>query len=59
MSREAPMPPALHFRIQPADRRALERIAAKDGRTVSSLVRKIVGDWLKRSEPALPGNKSQ
>jgi hypothetical protein len=50
MSREQPLPPALHFRIEPADRRALERIARHERTTVSQLLRKMVADWLRSQQ---------
>jgi hypothetical protein len=35
------------IRLEPAIRAALERAAKDDARTVSSLVQKIIADWLK------------
>jgi hypothetical protein len=39
--------PSLGIRVQPATKEALERAAAEDVRSVSSLVEKILVDWLK------------
>jgi hypothetical protein len=35
------------IRLEPVVRAALERAAKDDARTVSSLVQKIIADWLK------------
>lgn len=36
-----------YIRLDPATKRALERIAASDERPLSALLRKIIADWLK------------
>jgi predicted transcriptional regulator len=41
-------PPALHIRMPPWLRRALEQAAKAEDRPVSALARRIIADWLKR-----------
>ena len=53
MTRTDPVPPALHFRIEPDDRRTLESVARHERTTVSQLLRKIVADWIRTNELAL------
>lgn len=45
-------PPPLSIRLDPAQRRELERAAKADARTFSSLVRKIFADWLAAQKQA-------
>lgn len=40
-------PPSLGVRVQPETKDALERAAADDDRTVSSLVERILKEWLR------------
>jgi hypothetical protein len=40
--------PSLGVRVQPATKAALEKAAAEDLRTVSSLVEKILIEWLRK-----------
>ena len=37
------------IRLEPEERDALERAAAADGRTMSSLARKIIVEWLRKN----------
>lgn len=39
--------PSLGVRVDPVVKAALEKAALDDARTVSSLVQKIIADWLK------------
>lgn len=39
--------PSLGVRVQPETKAALERAAAEDDRTVSSLVERILKEWLR------------
>jgi len=41
------------IRLAEEDRRALERAAQADDRTVSALTRKIISDWLRKQPKAL------
>jgi len=40
------------IRLAEEDRRALERAAQADDRTVSALTRKIISDWLRKQSKA-------
>jgi hypothetical protein len=46
--------PNLTIRMPANDRKTLERLATRDGRTLSSLVRKILADWLREQKPPRP-----
>lgn len=47
MAKAKKIHPALNVRIEVAVRAALDRAAAKDARTVSSLVQKVLTEWLR------------
>ncbi len=40
--------PPIGVRLEPEERAALDRAAAKDDRSVSAMARKILVEWLKR-----------
>ena len=44
----------LHVRIEAAVKAALQVAAAKDGRTMASLVNKVLADWLKTQKGKKP-----
>ncbi len=43
---------ATFIRLEPELKRALERLAEADRRSLSSLISKIVSDWLDAQKPA-------
>lgn len=46
--RSAPLPQPMSFRVKPSTKAALEKAAEDDSRSVSSLIEKILVEWLKR-----------
>jgi hypothetical protein len=40
------------LRLEPSLKRALERAAKEDARSLNSLIRKVLADWLKSHQPA-------
>jgi hypothetical protein len=46
------------IRLDPDERAALERAAADDDRSVSSLARKIIYDWLRKNSCLKSGKPS-
>jgi predicted DNA-binding protein len=46
--------PVFTLRLPTKDRKALERLAARDGRPLASLVRKILADWVREQREKQP-----
>jgi predicted transcriptional regulator len=42
------------IRLSAADRKALERLAKTEDRTVAGLARKIIADWIRQQPPRNP-----
>lgn len=47
MAKAKKVHPALNVRLEPAVRAALDKAAKQDARTVSSLVQKVLAEWLR------------